>query len=133
MIDKCANPECDERLVYLRSGVLYAVDLHQAANDGGATHYFWMCEPCSSRYKLHFNRLGEPEIVPVAMRNAAYHAEVSERSVYSILINPSRRTMPEPVVTAESELRPAVSAVASDIRNRRKVRCPVHVAQQACA
>jgi hypothetical protein len=68
MICKCANPQCDEPLVYLRSGVLYAVDVRTNPRSERATHFFWMCEPCSIKYKLLFNERGDPSAVPIATR-----------------------------------------------------------------
>jgi hypothetical protein len=67
MIDKCANPLCDERLIYLRSGVLYAVETYGSLGTPKGTHFYWMCQECSSEYKLHFRDRGNPEVVPINM------------------------------------------------------------------
>lgn len=107
MIDKCANPECEEHLVYLRSGVLYAVDVYRESEDERTTHFFWMCESCSSRYRLRFDRFGEPHVVPVNLPAAPYDSEASSRNVHSIRINPPPRSSSETPVTAGSQSRPA--------------------------
>lgn len=131
MIDKCANPECDERLVYLRSGVLYAVDMRRAPNRKRFTHFFWMCKACASRYKLHFNNLGEPDVVSMNMPTVPDNSERSNCSIHSILINPSSQAMPKAIVTAEPELMPAIPR-APKIDKHRKFRFLSHSEEQVC-
>lgn len=88
MIDKCANPECNERLVYLRSGVLYAVNILSASNPQRATHFFWLCEPCSIQFTLHFDGQSEPRIVPGRTRNSLPESSDSEHGrVRRIFVN----------------------------------------------
>ena len=92
MIDKCANPQCNERLVYLRSGVLYAVDMLSASNPQRATHFFWLCEPCSIKFTLQFDDQSEPSVVPVFTKNPPYESESESerRRVQCIFINRQR-------------------------------------------
>jgi hypothetical protein len=97
MIDKCANPQCNERLVYLRSGVLYPVDTISASHSQQATHFFWLCEPCSIKFKLQFNDQIEPRVVPILTQNSPPESSESEyRRVRCIFINRQRsQTMDE--------------------------------------
>lgn len=87
MIDKCANPQCNERLVYLRSGVLYAVDTLSASNPQPATHFFWLCEPCSIKFTLHFDGRSDPSVVPVRIHNLPYASESVHSRVQCIFMN----------------------------------------------
>ncbi len=62
MIDRCANPACNEPLVYLRSGALYAVEAPELAQAGAATRFFWMCESCSREFTLRATGDAEPSV-----------------------------------------------------------------------
>lgn len=87
MVDKCANPRCDEPLVYLRSGVLYAVDVRANPQMERTTHFFWICEPCSFKYKLLFDDKGQPNVVPITHRIFPYKSEPANSRVQRIFIN----------------------------------------------
>jgi hypothetical protein len=53
MLDKCANPECQEKLVHLRSGAMYSIDFPMGeSHASGRPQFFWLCEGCSGKHKL---------------------------------------------------------------------------------
>jgi hypothetical protein len=68
MISHCANRACASPFHYLRGGRLYRFDLRApstpctdvpnaicSSKPAHATVFFWLCEPCSAKYSLHFN------------------------------------------------------------------------------
>jgi len=86
MLNKCANPMCSARFMYLHEGVLYSFDFHrigqvgrQANSDFGGSEdvheYFWLCRECSWEMTLHRDNEGRVVLVP------ARHGSVFGRSV----------------------------------------------------
>ncbi len=76
MISQCANRDCAVQFHYMRGGHLYRFDLKSPAppctdvpnaicseKPLHATVFFWLCEPCSSRYSLRFNRRDGVQLV----------------------------------------------------------------------
>lgn len=63
MIDTCSNRECNEKLVYLRSGVLYEMEQRTNEDIRKIVHYYWLCKSCSDKFDLQFNERGEASLV----------------------------------------------------------------------
>lgn len=86
MIDTCANPQCGRRLIYLRSGVLYAVDLHRDSTTHPETHFYWLCETCAFKHRLKFSAQGDPELVPVDSPDALCCSKCADNRVRRVLV-----------------------------------------------
>jgi hypothetical protein len=78
MITHCANRVCASPFHYLRGGRLYRFDLRRpstsctdvpnaicSSKPAYATVFFWLCEPCSTKYSLRFNLRDGTELVPL--------------------------------------------------------------------
>lgn len=87
MIDKCANTACTERMVYLRSGVLYEVDILITSDTAHTTHFFWLCMSCSEKYDLRFSERGDPSLVPLDTPSAHDESTSDHRRIRRIFIN----------------------------------------------
>ena len=135
MVGKCANPQCDEPLVYLRSGVLYAVDVLTNPRSERATHFFWMCELCSLEYKLLFNGGGEPRVVPIATRIFPYESKSENIRVQRIFMN-RHLSMPleahDPVAKGLNLIHPDTPATLN-MPELRKQGVRLRVEQRNCA
>jgi hypothetical protein len=135
MVGKCANSQCDEPLVYLRSGVLYAVDVRTNPPSERATHFFWICEPCSLKYKLLFNERGEPSVVPIATRIFPYDSESRNIRVQRIFMK-RHLSMPleahDPVAKGLNLIHPDTPATLN-MPEPRKQRVRLRVEQRNCA
>ncbi len=133
MIDKCANPQCDERLVYLRSGVLYAVDMHRTSAQS-ATHFFWMCEACSLQYKLHFNDQGVPDTVPVNTPAPSHNSVTANNRVRCMPINRPYHETSKTIGDAGPELKPQPATPLSPrVGGHRKIYRLPRAEQRTCA
>lgn len=86
MLNKCANPACSAKFMYLHEGVLYSFDywgahhrVEQADHDFGKNEtvheYFWLCGQCSWEMTLHPDGDGGVVVVPTS------HGSVFEKSV----------------------------------------------------
>ncbi len=115
MIDKCANPQCDEPLVYLRSG-LYAVDPHRDSQIQ-RRHFFWLCGACCRKYKLQFREDDAPELVPVSAPDLPCSFGIEASQVRRIFINQPRQ---EKTVPAQQV--PETAKVLAPIPVDRRVR-----------
>lgn len=89
MIDTCSNPACNERLVYLRSGVLYEVVIHSTFDIPQSLHFFWLCSSCSKKYDLRFNEQGEPRVVRLGASRDPHEVDGEHHRVRRIFINQS--------------------------------------------
>lgn len=105
MIDKCANPQCDERLVYLRSGLLYAVDPHRDSQIQ-RTRFFWLCGACCLKYKLQFREDDASDLVSVSAPDLPYSLGIEASQVRRIFINQPRqeKTVPAQQVPGTAKL-----------------------------
>lgn len=111
MIDKCANPRCDERLVYLRSGLLYAVETHRASPTQ-RTHFFWICESCSSKYKLQFSDGGAPNIVSLDTPDRPCSMDYANALVRRIFIGQPHEKATETIDQDVAEFKSVPSSAA---------------------
>jgi hypothetical protein len=85
MIDKCANPECPETLLYLRSGAMYSVDAPTPQGGTGMpTRFFWLCEACSKDHKLSCNGKGELKLESIDTPDPACRSACSRIRVQRI-------------------------------------------------
>lgn len=134
MIDKCANPQCDQRLVYLRSGLLYAVERPRAAAEATtATSHFWLCTTCSHQYRLDFKGRDDPDFVSVTTPRPPYDSDV-ERRVRCILIRQTTREAAELVGPEETEAKfSAFASVGRGPREPRRFHADPHVEERTCA
>jgi hypothetical protein len=65
MIELCFNPECNEELLYLRQGCIYALE------SGWPTlcsEFFWLCPTCCRAFELVPAPDGRPVLSPIAKR-----------------------------------------------------------------
>jgi hypothetical protein len=105
MIDKCANPQCNERLIYLRSGVLYAVETYGSLGTPTGTHFYWICEECSSEYKLRFRDHGNPEVIPIDIPVVPDPSDLQSCKVRCVQItSPSRERFPSAISSRPASL-----------------------------
>ncbi len=76
MIDKCANPECEVRFLYLREGKLFVIDDRGDANAWrvgpkatsvgcGRLSYYWLCAMCSKTMSVAVDHQNALQLVPV--------------------------------------------------------------------
>lgn len=86
MLNKCINPRCSAKFMYLHEGVLYSFDywgphhINGERNDDfvkeeSVHKYFWLCSQCSWEMTLHPDGDGGVVLVPTS------HGSVFERSV----------------------------------------------------
>ena len=54
MVSQCANPECSEPFVYLRTGRLFAVPRRSGAATRATVEYFWLCGSCAETMQPDF-------------------------------------------------------------------------------
>lgn len=62
MIDRCFNPDCNQRLRYLREGRVVRVIQHKG--DELAIEHFWLCGPCYTLYDFRFSSDGHVGLSP---------------------------------------------------------------------
>jgi hypothetical protein len=55
LVSQCANPECSEPFVYLRTGKLFAVPRREVAGSSSSVEYFWLCGRCSETMQPEFS------------------------------------------------------------------------------
>ena len=63
MLSKCANPDCNTTLQYLREGKVFKVEsgsdapfLVDQAKSVRRVEHFWLCGPCSESWTLLFDK-----------------------------------------------------------------------------
>lgn len=54
VLHKCANPICAAKLVYLRQGRLFEVEI-QVTGSASKREYYWLCGQCAIDYTLCFD------------------------------------------------------------------------------
>src|SRR5277367_6567273 len=54
VVHKCANPVCSAKLVYLRQGKLFEVEI-QVTGSSSKREYYWLCGQCAMNYRLCFD------------------------------------------------------------------------------
>jgi hypothetical protein len=54
VLHKCANPGCAAKLVYLRQGRLFEVEI-QVTGSASKREYYWLCGQCVMDYALCFD------------------------------------------------------------------------------
>lgn len=64
MIAECFNPECREKLQYLRSGrVVRKVHVEPGSS---RIEHFWLCGGCYANFDFRFTKRGDLSMVPRA-------------------------------------------------------------------
>lgn len=80
MLSKCANPNCDTPLHYLRDGKVFQVELSSRAvpidqrKALRRVEHFWLCGPCSEAQTLTYDDESGVRVVPkqqIMLRRAA--------------------------------------------------------------
>jgi hypothetical protein len=54
LISHCANPDCGEPFVYLRTGRLFAVPRRTVSATRATVEYFWLCGRCAEVMQPEF-------------------------------------------------------------------------------
>jgi len=54
LISHCANPDCDEPFIYLRTGRLFTVPRRSASATSATVEYFWLCGRCAEIMQPEF-------------------------------------------------------------------------------
>ncbi len=80
MVSKCANPDCSAPFRYLRSGKLFRMEIERPGDDSPShepertairrNQFFWLCNECSSRFRLVFAKNGV-SVQPLVRTKAA--------------------------------------------------------------
>ncbi len=83
MIDKCANPECGVRFLYLREGKLFVFDDRgdasayrvgpEATSEYGRLSYHWLCASCCKTITVAVDHQNRLQLVPVACSTRQQH------------------------------------------------------------
>ncbi len=74
MVHKCANPVCSAKLVYLRQGKLFQVEI-QVTGSSSKCEYYWLCGQCAMNYALCFD--GERSTLAVTPLRATGDSKVT--------------------------------------------------------
>jgi hypothetical protein len=79
MLNKCANPSCSTRLVYLREGKIFMMEQPQEAQPAGTletkksppvrVEHFWLCGPCSAEMTLVYDRRAGVRVMPKTLKS----------------------------------------------------------------
>ncbi len=86
MLSKCANPACSAQFLYLSRGELYKVETTVCAKSpdrpdfsdaqSGRTErrceYFWLCEECTLKVRLTYDRATGVKAAPLARAARAF-------------------------------------------------------------
>ena len=72
VLHKCANPGCSAKLVYLRQGRLFEVEVQVTGSS--EREYYWLCGQCAMDYTLCFDR--ERSMLAVTSLGPGAHAKV---------------------------------------------------------
>ena len=63
MLAKCANPACSNHFLYLHQGKLFRLDREEIVaadpdfrEHGPQLEFFWLCEDCSGKMTLAFDK-----------------------------------------------------------------------------
>ena len=70
MVDKCANPGCDERFHRLGAGKLFSVERWNVAG-ARRTDFYWLCGACAPTMHLEFGPDAAPLLVAERSRGKA--------------------------------------------------------------
>ena len=133
MIDKCANPQCDERLVYLRSGLLYAVDPHRDS-PVQKRHFFWLCAACSLKYKLQFGHEDDPHVVPINAPNPPYSLDSANCQIrHSFIHQPNPQTLELMERSGEGPKSRTITPLAHKARGHHEHYVRSRAEQRSCA
>jgi hypothetical protein len=62
MVDKCANPGCDERFYRLGAGKLFPVERRNVVG-ARRTEVYWLCGCCAATMHLEFGSDAAPLLV----------------------------------------------------------------------
>jgi len=54
LISHCANPDCGEPFVYLRTGRLFAMPRRTVSATRATVEYFWLCGRCAEIMQPEF-------------------------------------------------------------------------------
>jgi hypothetical protein len=68
MVERCANPGCTQRFLYLRVGQLYRFHPAPAQEGEHPPLYFWLCGDCAQQWTLRFHG---PDGVTLELRHRA--------------------------------------------------------------
>lgn len=80
MLSKCANPECNTPLHYLREGKVFKIEkegpfLMTGRKPVTSVEHFWLCGPCAHKATLTYDAQAgvkiEPKTPALAKRAAA--------------------------------------------------------------
>lgn len=74
VVHKCANPVCSAKLVYLRQGKLFEVEIQVTGSSPKCEHY-WLCGQCAMNYTLCFD--GERSTLAVTPLRATGDSKVT--------------------------------------------------------
>jgi hypothetical protein len=75
MLSKCANPDCNAKLHYLREGKIFKVESQSRAGDPTTgkperkVEYYWLCGDCCQRLTVAY---GQSEGVKVMTKPAEH-------------------------------------------------------------
>lgn len=73
MLDKCANPCCMERFLYLGKGRLFRVECNHPAAESSldatkrervTPQYFWLCAKCATKFTVAVDRNQVVHVIP---------------------------------------------------------------------
>lgn len=67
MVSKCANPDCEKQLHYLREGRVYLFETFATATESQSEH-FWLCGVCARIMLLEPNGADGVRVVRRPMR-----------------------------------------------------------------
>jgi hypothetical protein len=76
MLSKCANPECETPLHYLRDGKVFQVEMNRPVpiderKPLRRVEHFWLCGPCSETQTLSYDLQSGVRVLPKQMLRRA--------------------------------------------------------------
>ena len=73
MVNKCANPECNKTLRYLREGIVYLFSNGKEPDKmkGGPQRleHFWLCGACAAKWTLKLDLQHDVQMIPKTRRS----------------------------------------------------------------